>query len=452
MFHVVFNADEKYIKYTAVLITSIIKNIDSSKSFEDFFEENGVSKLLENFEKINYVDLDDDEKKEGFVFHILTNCLSLEIKNKLYQLQNRLKEIYPCKILIHEINDNELKEYPKFKGNYATYYRLKIGSILKEYTKRCLYLDVDMLVLSDIREIWTLSLKGKTMACVHAINAKWTIKPKSTLENKPYTYPDDKYFNSGFMFIDLESYNRQDIEKKCFDFLKHYDVNLPDENSLNALCKGQILFIPYSYNFLIYFYDYERENNRDDTQKIHLKDTPLNTNRFCYSYHLPLDSKELYYFSRNIKVIHYGCGGYPKPWDLPSQKFDKEFLFYEYHFIDQWWNTALKTPIFNEELTEIYRNIFLKKIDFYRLCCKEKQNVIDKTHESIKKINKENADLMEKISNAELLIYRTQNQFSYKLGQALVKAHKTWYRGGYIRLLFEVMKLRRELNNKKDKK
>ena len=38
MFHICFNADENYIKYTAVLITSIVKSTDTSKSFKDFFD------------------------------------------------------------------------------------------------------------------------------------------------------------------------------------------------------------------------------------------------------------------------------------------------------------------------------------------------------------------------------------------------------------------------------
>ncbi|MCR8682676.1 SGNH/GDSL hydrolase family protein [Campylobacter sp. LMG 17559] len=33
---------------------------------------------------------------------------------------------------------------------------------------------------------------------------------------------------------------------------------------------------------------------------------------------------------------------------------------------------------------------------------------------------------------------------TYKLGQALIKANKTWYRGGYIGLLFEIKKLKKE--------
>ena len=38
MFHICFAADENYIKYTAVLITSIVKSTDTSREFKDFFD------------------------------------------------------------------------------------------------------------------------------------------------------------------------------------------------------------------------------------------------------------------------------------------------------------------------------------------------------------------------------------------------------------------------------
>ncbi|MCV3446520.1 hypothetical protein L8W62_04925 [Campylobacter lari] len=37
---------------------------------------------------------------------------------------------------------------------------------------------------------------------------------------------------------------------------------------------------------------------------------------------------------------------------------------------------------------------------------------------------------------------------TYKLGQALIQANKNWYGGGYIKLLFEIRKLKREFRNK----
>ncbi|HEG2581593.1 TPA: sugar transferase [Campylobacter lari] len=37
---------------------------------------------------------------------------------------------------------------------------------------------------------------------------------------------------------------------------------------------------------------------------------------------------------------------------------------------------------------------------------------------------------------------------TYKLGQALIQANKTWYGGGYIKLLFKIRKLKREFKNR----
>ncbi|EOU2823641.1 hypothetical protein L8W66_06105 [Campylobacter lari] len=38
---------------------------------------------------------------------------------------------------------------------------------------------------------------------------------------------------------------------------------------------------------------------------------------------------------------------------------------------------------------------------------------------------------------------KLKNHLSYKLGQALIKANKTWYKGGYVKMLFEIWKLRK---------
>ncbi|HEF3642159.1 TPA: hypothetical protein R8I36_000612 [Campylobacter jejuni] len=41
---------------------------------------------------------------------------------------------------------------------------------------------------------------------------------------------------------------------------------------------------------------------------------------------------------------------------------------------------------------------------------------------------------------------KMKNYFSYRLGEALMKASKTWYKGGYIKLWFEIVKLREKFN------
>lgn len=38
---------------------------------------------------------------------------------------------------------------------------------------------------------------------------------------------------------------------------------------------------------------------------------------------------------------------------------------------------------------------------------------------------------------------KLKNHLSYKLGEALIQANKTWYKGGYVKMLFEIWKLRK---------
>ncbi|EAJ5868495.1 hypothetical protein ACMTYS_001018, partial [Campylobacter jejuni] len=46
---------------------------------------------------------------------------------------------------------------------------------------------------------------------------------------------------------------------------------------------------------------------------------------------------------------------------------------------------------------------------------------------------------------------KIKNYFSYKLGLILIKAHKNWYKGGYIKFWFDLYKLKKEYKNKKGK-
>ncbi|MDL0088636.1 hypothetical protein [Campylobacter gastrosuis] len=37
---------------------------------------------------------------------------------------------------------------------------------------------------------------------------------------------------------------------------------------------------------------------------------------------------------------------------------------------------------------------------------------------------------------------KCKNHLSYKLGEALIKASKNWYKGGFIKFMFEVIKIK----------
>ncbi|WP_180381281.1 hypothetical protein [Campylobacter devanensis] len=64
------------------------------------------------------------------------------------------------------------------------------------------------------------------------------------------------------------------------------------------------------------------------------------------------------------------------------------------------------------------------------------------TNESLRKKDLE-------IKNLEITSQNIKNHLSYKLGNALIQAHKQWYKGGYIKFIFEAIKIKKEHNKTK---
>ncbi|WP_251981721.1 glycosyltransferase [Campylobacter jejuni] len=152
MFHIVLNANENYIKYAAVLMTSIIQKTDLNKSMSEFC----------NF-----------DTDEGYVFHILSDFISESMKVRISNLEKQLNDIYPCKIVLHILNDDEFKGMLKWRGNYLAYYRIKMASVLPRDLKICLYLDCDMLCFGDLRELLSVDINNYQAAvCLDGNNHK----------------------------------------------------------------------------------------------------------------------------------------------------------------------------------------------------------------------------------------------------------------------------------------
>lgn len=123
-----FCADENYIKFTCVLIYSIVLN---------------------------------SNEKHNFVFHILSDTLSDETKDKIKLFAKELN----LDIKIYEINDLDFQAAEvKLRNSLLTYFRFKIPSILDTNIDKCLYLDTDMLCLCDINELFNLNLNEQLAA------------------------------------------------------------------------------------------------------------------------------------------------------------------------------------------------------------------------------------------------------------------------------------------------
>ncbi|CBG40340.1 glycosyltransferase family 8 protein [Helicobacter mustelae] len=238
MFPIVFNVNQEYMKYMAVLCFSIIKNTKPSEN-KDPSHHRGTTTL------------------EPYCFYVLTDGVDQQTQDKIHALEASLSAIYPCKILLHIISDKDFKGLPKLNGNYLTYFRIKLASLLPQDLKTCLYLDVDMLCLSDIRELFCFSLQDAVLGAVlDADFKKSRIMPardSTKGSKKGFSLNVSCYFNAGLLLINLQEWRKQNIEQKCFDFLAQYHPICHDQDALNAVLDGNnIKLLPLAWNFMIH--------------------------------------------------------------------------------------------------------------------------------------------------------------------------------------------------------
>ncbi|EKJ0974248.1 glycosyltransferase family 8 protein, partial [Campylobacter coli] len=195
MYHIIFSADENYIKYTSVLITSIIKNTNPKNHFQN----------------------------RPYSFHILSNFVSEETREKLERLKKELSKIYPCEISIHIMSDDRFENFPSSgaaQNSKLPYYRLKFISLLDDNVDKCLYLDSDMLCMCDIREIFAIDLQGKIIGVVGDPGSKRSKIKFIENNTKKVLKFDENYFNSGFLLINAKEYKKANVEKKCEELAK----------------------------------------------------------------------------------------------------------------------------------------------------------------------------------------------------------------------------------------
>lgn len=299
---------------------------------------------LAQFKKLDFNALSNDEQKEGFVFHLISNDISELSQNKLKALAKDLNSIYPCEIHTHLCDEKDFKELPTFLGNHCAYFRFLIPHFMPKNAKTCLYLDVDMLCMQDLRELFTLDLKDKIVGVVLDILYWHTCKPYSKSSQALSFDFKGFYFNSGFLLLNLDEFKRQNVFEKVKTYLSHYRSSAPDQDALSAVVKKeQALILPLEYNCLT-----------------HLYYPSIFADFIVYEYAMPYSQKEQEFALKNPIILHFAGDGKPyhnEHWRINKQN-ELVGLF--------WWKIAFQTPIFQDELKTIFLN---KKENFYT--CKE---------------------------------------------------------------------------------
>jgi len=123
----------------------------------------------------------------------------------------------------------------------ATYYRLYLGSILPSTIDSVLYLDTDLLVVSNnFNELFDINIKDYPLAAVN----HYTPNERLRLGL------NGDYFQAGVLLINLKFWRENSVEDSFLDVLqtRSKDLLYWDQDILNIVFDSSCLVLPDKYN------------------------------------------------------------------------------------------------------------------------------------------------------------------------------------------------------------
>ena len=193
---------------------------------------------------------------DGFARHLGTSMCSLFEKNKdfpeitVYVLSlglceenigklRSIAERYGRNLEILEMGDiREKFDFDVDTGGYdiSIMGRLFMGEMLPESVERVLYLDCDTVIVRSLAPMWRENLGGAVMGAVMEPTIYEAVKESIGLA------PEDGYYNSGVLLVDLKRWREEHVQKQLLEFLKEKGGALfaSDQDLLNGTLKGQI--------------------------------------------------------------------------------------------------------------------------------------------------------------------------------------------------------------------
>jgi lipopolysaccharide biosynthesis glycosyltransferase len=122
----------------------------------------------------------------------------------------------------------------------ATYRKLTASRACGEFD-RLVILDVDIMVLGDVRELYEVDLEGRSMAAVQDAFNPYLTSPfafPASIEDET-KYRGLTYFNSGVMVIDVRRWTQESVDERAVDFARDGSrVKIWEQDALNGVLAG----------------------------------------------------------------------------------------------------------------------------------------------------------------------------------------------------------------------
>lgn len=240
----------------------------------------------------------ENNKTNHIEANILTDFIDEANSQKLYDLGQK----YGQEVKIINVDKSYFENFPigqRFKNyiSLCTYYRLLIPSLFS--CSKVLYLDCDIIVRTNISELWNEDIENYAFAAVKDM----TFTINTSIPRLKYRF-EDSYYNAGVCLFNVDFLRTFDFDNKVFRFMKDFADRIiyHDQDILNGICHGYFKDLSVKWNMMEPF----------------LKKDPQ-----CD----PSNQEELKKYQCSPAIIHYTSS--IKPWFVECKHiYIREFWYY----------------------------------------------------------------------------------------------------------------------------
>lgn len=260
--NICLSTDDDYIQHTATVVASILSNA---------------------------------QKKDSYHFYILSTRLSDENKKKF----NEITKIKNCEIDYPKLDEKILDPFKSVKMHshltLETFNRLLIPKLFPKLSKM-IYIDSDLVVLSDIADINKIDVSGYYFAGVKDANSKELVRRHGY--DQKY-----EYINAGVIIINCDELRRCNYFSTILEQIGKIEARTGDQDFINYCFHEKIKVISYKWNMY---------------HKFHFE---------TYGGKQPTDDNDYVASIKNPVIVHFV--GPDKPWNIDSlHPYKKAYLKY----------------------------------------------------------------------------------------------------------------------------
>ncbi len=260
-----FTIDNSYAPFLAVALNSAVKNSSKDRFYHAIVLHEGVTE--ENQQKLEAL------ASDNFKIEVIP------MKNNFDALDDRMSNRLRCDYFTLTI-----------------YFRLFIPAMFPQYDK-AVYVDSDVVVADDIAKLFDIDLGDNFIGACNDLSIA-DVPPLVAYTENSVGVKAHEYINSGVLLMNLKKLREEKFEEHFLNLLNtyHFDSIAPDQDYINAILNGRILYL----------------DKRFDAM-------PNNRRPEC----------------ENPVIIHYNL--FEKPWCYDGIQYEKEFWHYaeDSGFIDE---------------------------------------------------------------------------------------------------------------------